>query len=256
MSRNFELLHEAGKVQELLRQRLVEQAGPTPILLDPGTPALQIEGRARDEVSKLVQRLFLTPGPRRPRQVVFAGIEPGSGSSWVAAHAADILASQVQGSVCVVDCDAVSPSLHRAFKVQNHYGLADALLGGEPIRQYVQQLTRPNLWLLSCGLVNEKSQQMLTLEAMRRRMSELRAEFDYVLLDAAPISASNHCAVLGSWCDGIALVLRANFSSRKTARQVLKDLEAANAPVIGAVLNQRTFPIPEGIYNRLSHAPL
>jgi protein-tyrosine kinase len=251
MSRNFELLHEAGKVQELLRQRPVEHSAPTPISLVPGTPALQIEGRAREEVNKLVQRLFLTPGPQRLRQIVFAGIEAGSGSSWMAAHTADILASQVQGSVCVVDCDAFSPSLHREFKVQNHYGLADALLGGEPIRQYVQQLSRPNLWLLSCGSVNEKSQQMLTLEAMRRRLSELRAEFDYVLLDAAPINAGNHCAVLGNWCDGVALVLRANSSSRKTARQVLKDLEEANASVIGAVLNQRTFPIPESIYNRL-----
>jgi Mrp family chromosome partitioning ATPase len=250
MSRNFELLHEAGKVQELLRQRLVEPA-PAPMPLEPGTPAVRIEGRAREEVSKLVQRLFLTPGTQRTRQIVFAAIEAGSGSSWMAAHAAEILASQVQGSVCVVDCDATSPSLHREFKVQNHYGLADALLGGEPIRQYVQQLSRPNLWLLSCGSVTEKSRQMLTLEVMRRRMSELRVEFDYVLLDAAPVNASNHSAVLGSWCDGIALVLRANFSSRKTARQVLRDLEAANAPIVGAVLNQRTFPIPESIYNRL-----
>jgi len=28
-------------------------------------------------------------------------------------------------------------------------------------------------------------------------------------------------------------------------------LKAANIPVLGAVLNQRTFPIPDNIYNRL-----
>jgi protein-tyrosine kinase len=251
MSRNFELLHEAGRVQELLRQRVIEQAGPAPVLLVPGTPSVHIDGVAREEVSKLVQRLFFAPSPQRPRQVVFCGTEPGNGSSWMAARAADILAAQVPGAVCVVDCDLQSPSLHREFKVQNQFGLADALVGMESIRQYVQQLSRPNLWLLSSGMVSDKSRQLLTMEPMRRRLMELRAEFDYVLLDVTALNVANHCSVLGNWCDGITLVLKANSSSRKGARQALKDLQEANAPVLGAVLNQRTFPIPEGIYKRL-----
>jgi len=251
MSRNFELLHEAGKVQEMLRQRIEVPPAPSPILLVPGSPAVKIEGVAREEVTKLVHRLFLTLGPNQHRQVVFAGTEKGNGSTWMCARVADILAAHVSGSVCVVDSDVFTPTLHQEFQVQNHFGLGDALVGGEPIRQYVQQLSRHNLWLLSCGSVSKKSQEMLTLEAMRHRLMELRAEFDYVLVDASPIDFSNHAAVLGSWCDGVALVLKANSSTRKGARQALKDLEAAQTRVLGAVLNQRTFPIPESIYNRL-----
>jgi Mrp family chromosome partitioning ATPase len=250
MSRNFELLHEAGKVQELLRERLAD-ATPSPAIFVPGNPSLQIEGMAREEVTKLVQRLFLTPGSQAPRQVVFAGIEAGNGCSWICAHVADILASQVAGSVCVVDCDVHIPTLHAEFQVPNHCGLADALLGDEPIHQFAQQLSRPNLWLLSCGSTTENSQQLLTLERMRQRLLELRAEFDYVLLDVAPLSSSNQGIMLGSWCDGVALVLKANSSSRKAARKALAELQAARVPVLGAVLNQRTFPIPDSIYNWL-----
>jgi len=250
MSRNFELLHEAGKAQEILRRRL-EVAAPSPVMFVPGTPALQIEGTAQEEVTKLVQRLFLTAGTQGPRQVAFTGTEQGNGSSWICAHAADILASQVPGSVCVVDCDVHFPTLHAEFQVPNHYGLADALLGDEPIRQFAQQLSRPNLWLLSCGSRSDNSERQMTLEGMRRRMSELRAEFDYVLLDVSPLSTSNHGLVLGSWCDGVALVLKANSSSRKAARKALDELQAARVPVLGAILNQRTFPIPTSIYNRL-----
>ncbi len=249
MSRNFELLHEAGKVQDMLRQRLEVAASPTVVV--GGTPAVQIDGMAREEVTKLVQNLFLTTGPQRTRQVVFVGTETGNGTSWMCAHAGEILAAQGVGSVCVVDCNVVSPTLHEQFQVQNHFGLADALLGTESIRQYVQQLSRTNLWLLSSGSRTDKSQEALTQEAMRRRMLELRAEFDYVLLDVAPISLGNYAAVLGSWCDGVALVVKANSTERKGARQAVKDIQAANAQVLGAVLNQRTFPIPESIYNRL-----
>ncbi len=249
MSRNFELLHEAGKVQDMLRQRLGVTSAP-PLVVG-GTPAVQIDGLARDEVLKLVQSLFLATGPQRTRQVVLVGAEPGSGTSWMCAHAAEILAAQGVGSVCAVDCNLASPALHHQFHVQNHFGLADALLGTEPIRQYVQQLSRPNLWLLSGGSRSEKSQELLTQEPMHRRMLELRTEFDYVLLDATPISASAQAALLGRWCDGVALVVKANSTNRKDARQAVKDILAANALVLGAVLNQRTFPIPESIYNRL-----
>jgi Mrp family chromosome partitioning ATPase len=250
MSRNFELLHEAGRVQEMLREQ-VDEAVPERAAFFPGTPTLQIEGMAREEVTKLVQRLFLTPGAKSPRQLVFAGTERGNGCSWLCARTADILASQVTKSVCVVDCDVNLPTLHCEFRVSNHYGLAEALLGGDPIRQFVQQLSRPNLWLLSCGSLNRQSQQLLTLERMRKRMFELRAEFDYVLLDVAPFSFSSHAITLGSLCDGIVLVLKANSSARKAARKVVEELQTARVPVLGAVLNQRTFPIPENIYNRL-----
>lgn len=254
MSRNFELLFEAGKAQEMLRQRAEFQQPPVDSPSDefvPGTPALKIEGAAREEVTKLIQRLFLVSGPAAPRQVVFAGTELGNGCSWICAHAADILASQVRGPVCVVDCDLRFPTLHEEFQVANRYGLADALQNSEPIRQFVQQLSQPNLWLLSCGSLNKESQKLLTLERMRKRMFELRSEFDYVLLDVAPLSSSNHALMLGSWCDGVTLVLKENASNRKAAQKALREFQAVNAPVLGAVLNHRTFPIPESIFSRL-----
>jgi len=252
MSRNFELLQEAGKAADMLRQRAQEFAAPVAEeVFVPGTPFLPMEGAAREEVTKLVQRLFLMSGGQRTRQVVFSGTEQGNGCSWICAHAADILAAQTAASVCVVDCDVHYPTLHTEFQVANHYGLAEALQSGEPARQFAQQLSRPNLWLLSSGSGNENTQRLLTLDRMRKRMFELRAEFDYVLLDVAPLNSGNHATVLGSWCDGVALVLKANSSSRKAARKAVQDLQDAKASVLGAVLNQRTFPIPQSIYNRL-----
>jgi Mrp family chromosome partitioning ATPase len=86
---------------------------------------------------------------------------------------------------------------------------------------------------------------------MRQRLTELRAAFDYVLIDATPLSICNDAIALGGLSDGVVLVLKANSSRRETARQALQELRAANVPIFGAVLNQRTFPIPDKIYRRL-----
>jgi len=47
------------------------------------------------------------------------------------------------------------------------------------------------------------------------------------------------------------LVLEANATRKDAARRVKEILDAANVRVLGVVLNNRTFPIPDAIYQRL-----
>jgi len=265
LSRNFELLSEAGRIHELVQSpvELTHAATPhavpthlvpphvAPEPLDeafPSTPALETSGAVKDEISKLVQNLFLLP--QGPRRVVFSGTESGSGCSWMCARVAEGLAPQGRGSVCVVDCNLRAPGLHQQFGAENHHGLSDALLGSGSIREYTHRLSR-NLWLLSCGSSAEGGLAMLGSDRMRSRLIELRAAFDYILIDAAPMNAWNDAVVLGGLSDGVVLMLKANSSRRETARKAVQELQGANVRVLGAVLNQRTFPIPESLYKRL-----
>jgi protein-tyrosine kinase len=253
MSRNFELLDQLRKTQEILQT----DSEPLPGTVLPaeaftaGVPALEINEETREEIGKLVQRLFLLPGRDAAHHVVFSGTEPGGGCSWICARVGEILASQVTSSVCIVDCSLRAPSLHEQFKVDNHYGLTDALIGDGPVRQYAQQLSRPNLWLVSSGAENNNSQELLTSGRMRARIAELRAEFNYVLMDVAAFNVCNHAMVFGGQSDGLVLVLKANSTRRDATREITQQLQAANIRMLGAVLNQRTFPIPENIYNKL-----
>ena len=92
---------------------------------------------------------------------------------------------------------------------------------------------------------------MVTTDRMRMRMSELRSEFDYVLIDCPSMGVSNEAVSLGSAADGVVLVLKANASRKDKARGAVRDLQNAKVKVLGAVLNQRTFPIPDKLYSKL-----
>jgi Mrp family chromosome partitioning ATPase len=72
-----------------------------------------------------------------------------------------------------------------------------------------------------------------------------------VLLDVAAMSDANDAVLLGCGTEGVVLVLKANASRRESARTAIHELQSAKARVLGAVLNQRTFPIPETIYNKI-----
>jgi Mrp family chromosome partitioning ATPase len=240
-------------MQELLQSQPQAEVLQTATHVDTSssTPAIEMGAEARNEISKLVQSLFRLPDVKGPRRIVFAGNEPGCGCSWMCAHVAEVLASQVDASVCVVDCNLRAPSLHQQFGVENHHGLFELLQQSDPVHQYAHQLSRRNLWLLSCGSGPENQQTPLGSHRMRTCMAELSVAFDYLLIDTPPLKDSNDAIVLGGLSDGVVLVLKANSSRREVARRALNDLQAANVTSLGAVLNQRQFPIPNAIYNRL-----
>jgi Mrp family chromosome partitioning ATPase len=86
---------------------------------------------------------------------------------------------------------------------------------------------------------------------MRQRLAELRKYFEYVLIDAPALTPGNDGIMLGRAAEGVVLVLKANASRREAARKAVQDLQNAGARILGAVLNQRTFPIPQAIYSKL-----
>jgi Mrp family chromosome partitioning ATPase len=186
-----------------------------------------------------VERVFLVSDKSAPRTVLFTGTEAGSGCTWMCARAGEALASHGSGSVCLVDANLRTPRLHEQFGIANHHGLSDALLQPEAIESFVVRLSPGNLAIVSCGGVVENARVLLTSSRMRARLAELRAIFDYVLVDASAKEA------------GVVLVLKANSSRRETVRRAVHELQLANVKVLGAVLNQRTFPIPEALYKWL-----
>ncbi|SRR6266567_373817 len=254
MSRNFELLQNLGKEREMFEVG-VEMPGipavpqQSPIELKP--LKLEMEAIQKEEVAKLVQRVFLLPGAKASHFVVFSGTEAGNGCSWICSRAAEILASQVTGSVCVVDANLRSPTLNRYFEVENHHGLSDSLITPDPVASFISPLDYRNLSLLSCGGAAANWQMLLNSDRMRSRITELRAQFDYVLIDAPPLNLGNEAVLMGRVVDGLVMVLKANSSRRESVRKAMHDLEDARVPVLGAVLNHRNYPIPETLYKIL-----
>jgi Mrp family chromosome partitioning ATPase len=252
MSRNFELLQKLGKERDMFygagKAAIARDSQTAPADLQP--LQLEMEERQRDEITRMVQNIFLAPGPDAPRVVVFSGLESGTGCSWVVARAADILASQVNGSVCVLDANLRAPGLHTQFGVENLSGLAEVLAGPELLRRSAIAVGRPNLWFLAAGQSDQSINALVGVDRFRARLTELREDFDHILIDAPALNSGTDTTVLGQVADGVVVVLKANASRRETARKSIQDLQSANVRVLGAVLNQRTFPIPESIYRR------
>jgi succinoglycan biosynthesis transport protein ExoP len=252
MSRNFELMQQAGRVREFPPIQAEEpMAEEREVKRERVRKVLDFGQFAREESLRLVQRTFLLQSEEPPRAVVFAGVDHGNGCSQLCAQTAETLASNTSGSICLVDANLRSPSLPQLFNTSNHYGLTDSLRQSGSIRTFVKPLGVRNISLLSCGSIGVDAPSLLTSEALKNRFAELRKEFDYVLVDAPPLSRYGDAITLGQVTDGLVLVLEANATRREVAQMAADSLRAAHIRILGAVLNKRTFPIPTALYKKL-----
>jgi Mrp family chromosome partitioning ATPase len=250
MSRNFELMQELAAVSTASSRRfdststyVADSDAASTVNLKSGYPA-------DHEALGIVQRIFLVQSQTPPRVVVFTGVDHGVGCSRIAASTATTLARNTPGQVCLVEANFRSPALPEFFGVTNHHGLADALLQDGPIRSFIKPVVRDKLWLLSCGAQTD-SANVMPAERVKARLTELRSEFDFVIVDAPPLNKYDDAIPLAQFTDGVVLVLEAGATRREAAQTATASLRTANIPVLGAVLNKRTFPIPDSIYKRL-----
>ncbi len=210
-----------------------------------------LESISREEEIKLVQRIFPVAGQRSPQIVLFSSVESDAGCASISIRTAEILAGRGDGSVCVVDANFQLPCLHHYFGIDNSKGLAEAVLGSLPIQDFLQKQPEANLWILPCGAAGGQLRFSGVNDRLRSRMTELRGQFKYLVIHSSPLDLDSAAILLSRWTDGVVMVVEADTTRRETARRMKQDLEAANVRILGVVLNNRTFSIPEALYRRL-----
>jgi Mrp family chromosome partitioning ATPase len=220
------------------------------VLSTAGRPKIHIDPRVHDEEMKLIQRVFLLPKQEAPRAVVICGTDDDNGAAGICARAGENLGAQTGLPVCLVDANLHSSGLRDYFGVGDDLSIVDSGVGS--IRSVAGRLAGDaDLSLVRAGATPADTCSPWNSDSFARRLIELREAFCYVLVYAPPANLYMDASVLGQLSDGLILVLESSVSRRETARKAKENLAAANVNILGAVLNNRTFPIPERIYRML-----
>ena len=202
---------------------------------------------AEEQIRSLVRQVFLPGWPKPARQVVLSPVDPETDISAICMQVGLALSAQVRGTTCLVEANLNSPGLEQVVEKNGHDLIANQR---SPFRDPSCQLSN-QLWLVPRSVFLGENENGLSGTWLRDRLSELRQQFDYTVLYGPPAGAGSEAALLASLCDGMVLVVKANSTRRLAAQKVKEKLHATNARLLGVVLSERTFPIPETIYKNL-----
>jgi capsular exopolysaccharide synthesis family protein len=180
--------------------------------------------------------LYMAETGTRPHTLLVTSSVPNDGKSVTAANLAITLAAG-GARVLLVDADLRRGSLHKQFDIKYDKGLSEALSQKLDWHPLVQETKFANLRLLPRGATTQSSSEMFIGPVMEKFLQESIKDYDYVLLDTAPVMAADDVTSLAPRVDGVIFVIRAEFTSARVARAALDMLYQRKARVLGLVFN-------------------
>lgn len=206
-----------------LREQLVT-------VTEPGSPIAE-------EYRKLRTRIFEATEKNFHNTILVTSSCKGEGKSVTAVNLAAAIASKLDNTVLLVDCDLRKPTLHTYFGIEPTHGLSEYLTGKIDLSEALINTGIGKLIFLPAGLPPKNPAELLTSKKMQMLMEQIKNRYTnrYIILDSSPLLSTAEPAALASEADGVLLVVRERFAPRKEVEHALSLLNGAN--ILGIVLN-------------------
>lgn len=170
-----------------------------------------------------------------PRVIVVTSSMPSEGKSTTAINIALAL-TEAEHKVVLVDGDMRRPMLHKYLDLVGQVGFSTVLSGRVSLREALQKTSYPGLTVLTSGAVPPNPSELLGSLAAKKLLSELREQYDYVIVDSTPLLAVTDAALLATAADGALTMARFGQTKRDQLAHAVRNLEDVGATVLGTVL--------------------
>ena len=162
---------------------------------------------------------------------------PEDGKTTVTANLALMFALS-DTKVILVDADIRKGRIAKYFKRKSSPGLSDYLSGQNTLEEVVHHShVHKNLSYITCGTHSPKPYELLESDEMKNLLSELRKEYDYVIIDTPPVLLLSDALAIAPITDGVALVCRHQVSYISDIARAINTVKFARANVLGVIVN-------------------
>ena len=189
---------------------------------------MENETRPIDEAFRMLRtNLLLTLGADN-KVVTFTSTVSGEGKSFVALNTA-ISLSLLNKRVLIVGLDLRIPRLRDYMNLETRDGITAYLSGYEKDldKLIVPSGITDNLFALLSGAIPPNPAELLSRPSLDAAFAKLREQFDYIIIDSAPVSQVTDTLILNRVSDATVYVCRANYSSKGNLR-FANDMMAQN----------------------------
>lgn len=201
----------------------------------------------RSRVHRLAQK-------GKSKTILVTSSLPGEGKSTVAANLALSLAEK-KHRVLLLDLDLRNPSVCSVLglKLENVTGLSD-ILSAQSANYRIYYNKVWNLYLIPGGEAQRNPVDLLNSPYLAEMLDQLRAAFDYVILDTPPTAMLSDASTIAAHADAAIYVVRQDFARIERIAEGMETLSQAHLPIMGIVLNgMETSAHSYGGYHRYAY---
>ena len=170
--------------------------------------------------------------------IAFTSCTPNEGKSNVTFHLAASLAESGK-SVLLIDADLRKSVLMGRVHVEEEVmGLTHYLSKQAKLSDVICATNLPKFHIIFSGVVPPNPAELLGSRRFEAFLDGARQAYDYVIIDAPPLGNVIDAAIIAKNSDASVMVISAKTISYKFARVVKEQLEKADCPILGVVLNK------------------
>ncbi|MFJ4657374.1 Wzz/FepE/Etk N-terminal domain-containing protein [Nocardia sp. NPDC088792] len=214
---------------------------PVPILgiIDDGRPG------AAGELRRL--RTRLTEDPER-HTILLTSLSPESEPDVAIGLARTFADTGAQ--VVLVDADTSGRGSSRRVPAGSGFGLAELLRNNADPTAVVSDWPETGIAVLPIGGIDLNTPDLLDSERFGEILAKLTADFDHVIVEAAPVTAAADAIALARRCDAAIGVVELGHTTVPQVRGALATFGRENKRLIGAVVISRA---PSGFRHAVRH---
>ncbi|WP_321027957.1 polysaccharide biosynthesis tyrosine autokinase [Bacteroides sp.] len=163
----------------------------------------------------------------------------GEGKSFISANLA-ISLSLLGKKVVIVGLDIRKPGLNKVFNIpRKEVGITQYLANPEKNLMDLVQLSdvSKNLYILPGGTVPPNPTELLARDGLNKAIETLKKNFDYVILDTAPVGMVTDTLLIGRVADLSVYVCRADYTHKNEYTLINELAEKDKLPNLCTVIN-------------------
>jgi len=170
------------------------------------------------------------------------------GKTFVAINLARSL-SLMDKKTILIGADIRKPKLAKVVGVpKREIGLSSYLAGQiQDYNEIIEQVDN-NFYLLQSGPIPPNPNELLSKRRVGELFNELKKEFDYIVLDTAPVGVVSDTFMLAKYADACIYVVRENYSEKDTISFINNIVHDKRLRNVAVVLNMAVNPKTQGRY--------
>lgn len=139
--------------------------------------------------------------------------------------------------VIVVDLDFRRPRVQHRFDASIDGGIAEFMLGTLSKKEIIKKTAYRNVEIVTRGEKIYNPSAVLVSEKFKNFIKELREEYDYVLLDCAPVLQVSEYIHILQVSDGVIFVAAYGMTTKSQVAEAVKELRKNGANILGTVMS-------------------
>ncbi len=182
---------------------------------------------------------FMIKDKRNPVILVTSSI-PGEGKSHIAINLA--LAYSLTGKKTVLaGFDLRRPQLAQRFNLNRNIGVTNYLINQNSFEEIIQKTKLSNLDIITSGIIPPNPAELIADYKAVEFINLLKSNYDYIILDSAPVSPVSDSHHLFHSSDVILFVVRDCYSYRQGLINSMDEFKSNNIENVCIVMNDIKF---------------